>query len=41
MPSPITTRTAATIRSWTRRFDRYTLEVLNPGALHRLRPDRA
>ena len=41
MPSPITTQTAGTIRSWIRRFDRHTLEVSDPGALHRLRTDRA
>jgi hypothetical protein len=41
MPSPITTRTAATIRSWIRRFDRRPLEVFDPGGRHRLRTDRA
>ncbi len=40
MPSPVPTRTAATIRSWIRRFDQYTLEVFNPGARNWLRTDR-
>jgi hypothetical protein len=41
MPAPLTTRTARTIRSWIRRFDRHTLEVFNPGAPYRPRTHRA
>jgi hypothetical protein len=40
MPAPSTTRTARTIRSWIRRFDRHTLEVFNPGAPRLPRTDR-
>ena len=41
MPSRRTTRTARTIRSWIRRFDRHTLVVFNPGAPYLPRNDRA
>ena len=42
MTPPATTRTtlAARARSWVRRLDTYTLEVFNPGAPYRPRPDR-
>jgi hypothetical protein len=35
-PGALATRT----RSWLRRLDAYTLEVFNPGAPYRPRPDR-
>jgi hypothetical protein len=35
-PAPLAART----RAWLRRLDAYTLDVFNPGAPYRPRPDR-
>ena len=39
-PTPRPTALTTRARSWLRRLDTYTLEVFNPGAPYRPRPDR-
>ena len=39
-PTPRPTALGARTRSWLRRLDAYTLDVFNPGAPYRPRPDR-